>query len=182
MPVVLVFEGMSQEQYEESVRKVLGKDQAESPDEWPVPGPLAHITGQGPNGFRVVDVWESQGGGRRVRCPPHARPRGDRSAGATGDVRGAHARLCLTRRCEPRLNKRKPRPDRRRGEARIASVRRHIDLSRSYQIVRVGRGLWNAYKKGRFTALSRSGRRGSNPRPSAWEADALPTELRPRSF
>src|SRR3954465_8331068 len=26
-----------------------------------------------------------------------------------------------------------------------------------------------------------SGRRGSNPRPSAWEADALPTELRPRS-
>ncbi len=27
---------------------------------------------------------------------------------------------------------------------------------------------------------SRSGRRGSNPRPSAWEADALPTELRPR--
>ena len=28
--------------------------------------------------------------------------------------------------------------------------------------------------------FSRSGRRGSNPRPSAWEADALPTELRPR--
>src|SRR5690349_17933650 len=27
----------------------------------------------------------------------------------------------------------------------------------------------------------RSGRRGSNPRPSAWEADALPTELRPRT-
>src|SRR4051812_28899533 len=26
-----------------------------------------------------------------------------------------------------------------------------------------------------------SGRRASNPRPSAWEADALPTELRPRS-
>jgi DNA-3-methyladenine glycosylase II len=29
-------------------------------------------------------------------------------------------------------------------------------------------------------ASSLSGRRGSNPRPSAWEADALPTELRPR--
>jgi hypothetical protein len=28
--------------------------------------------------------------------------------------------------------------------------------------------------------LSLSGRRASNPRPSAWEADALPTELRPR--
>src|SRR5438034_8467222 len=28
---------------------------------------------------------------------------------------------------------------------------------------------------------SESGRRGSNPRPSAWKADALPTELRPRA-
>ena len=28
--------------------------------------------------------------------------------------------------------------------------------------------------------LHASGRRGSNPRPSAWEADALPTELLPR--
>ena len=27
-----------------------------------------------------------------------------------------------------------------------------------------------------------SGKRGSNPRPSAWEADALPTELLPRCF
>jgi hypothetical protein len=27
-----------------------------------------------------------------------------------------------------------------------------------------------------------SGRRGSNPRPTAWEADALPAELRPRSL
>ena len=29
--------------------------------------------------------------------------------------------------------------------------------------------------------VTRSGERGSNPRPSAWEADALPTELSPRS-
>ncbi len=34
----------------------------------------------------------------------------------------------------------------------------------------------------RFEGFRESGRRGSNPRPSAWEADALPTELRPRSF
>jgi hypothetical protein len=60
VPVILVFEGMTQEQYEESVRKVLGAERAESPDQWPVPGLLAHITGQGPNGFRIVDVWESQ--------------------------------------------------------------------------------------------------------------------------
>ena len=31
-----------------------------------------------------------------------------------------------------------------------------------------------------YAGKSPSGRRGSNPRPSAWEADALPTELRPR--
>src|SRR5207244_525751 len=30
-------------------------------------------------------------------------------------------------------------------------------------------------------AFPQSGRRGSNSRPSAWEADALPTELRPRA-
>ncbi len=28
--------------------------------------------------------------------------------------------------------------------------------------------------------LKESGKRGSNPRPSAWEADALPTELLPQ--
>src|SRR5689334_3067890 len=34
--------------------------------------------------------------------------------------------------------------------------------------------------RGTGAAGRESGRRGSNPRPSAWEADALPTELRPR--
>jgi len=61
MPVVLVFEGVTQEQYEESVRKLTGgKERMESPADWPVPGLLAHIPGQGEKGFRVVDVWESQ--------------------------------------------------------------------------------------------------------------------------
>ena len=60
MPIVLVHEGMTQEQYEESVRRVAGKDRMESPADWPVPGLISHTTGQGPNGFRVVDVWESQ--------------------------------------------------------------------------------------------------------------------------
>ena len=31
-----------------------------------------------------------------------------------------------------------------------------------------------------MTLLLASGKRDSNPRPSAWEADALPTELLPR--
>ena len=44
----------------------------------------------------------------------------------------------------------------------------------------IGRG---GYKKGREGAESHppgSDKRGSNPRPSAWEADALPTELLPQ--
>jgi hypothetical protein len=33
---------------------------SESPSDWPVEGLLAHVTGQGETGFRVVDVWESE--------------------------------------------------------------------------------------------------------------------------
>ena len=63
MPVVAVFEGpgFTQENYEESARKIAGgKSRLESPADWPVEGLLAHITGRGPSGFRVVDVWESE--------------------------------------------------------------------------------------------------------------------------
>ena len=64
MPVVAVFEppNFTQDQYEETVRRVSGgkKERMESPADWPVEGLLAHIAGQGANGFRVVDVWESE--------------------------------------------------------------------------------------------------------------------------
>ena len=61
MPVVAVFEGLTEDQYEQAVRGVTGgKDRVESPSDWPVPGLLAHIAGQGESGFRVVDVWESE--------------------------------------------------------------------------------------------------------------------------
>ena len=40
---------------------------------------------------------------------------------------------------------------------------------------------WYPGTQGICRAFATSGRRGSNPRPSAWEADALPTELRPRA-
>ena len=61
MPVVLVHEGVTQEQYEETVRRLTGgKSRMESPADWPVEGLLLHAAGQGPNGFRVVDVWESE--------------------------------------------------------------------------------------------------------------------------
>jgi hypothetical protein len=61
VPIVAVFEGVTQEQYEESVRRLTGgKARVESPADWPVEGLLAHVAGQGENTFRVVDVWESQ--------------------------------------------------------------------------------------------------------------------------
>jgi hypothetical protein len=64
--VVAVFEGETQEQYEEAVRRVTGgKSRLESPADWPVEGLLAHISGQGKDGFRVVDVWESEDAFRR---------------------------------------------------------------------------------------------------------------------
>ena len=68
MPVVAVFQSpsLTQERYEESVRKLTGgKGRLESPADWPVDGLLAHIAGQGANGFRVVDVWESDDAFRR---------------------------------------------------------------------------------------------------------------------
>ena len=63
MPVVLVHQGagLTKESYEESVRRVTGgKSTLESPADWPVEGLLAHVAGDAPGGFRVVDVWESE--------------------------------------------------------------------------------------------------------------------------
>ena len=63
MPVVALFQhpSLTQEKYEQSVVKVSGgKSRVETPADWPVEGLLAHIAGQSPTGFRVVDVWESE--------------------------------------------------------------------------------------------------------------------------
>jgi hypothetical protein len=68
VPVVAVFQApsLTQEGYEESLRRLTdGKDRLESPADWPVEGLLAHVAGQGENGFRVVDVWESEDAFRR---------------------------------------------------------------------------------------------------------------------
>jgi hypothetical protein len=60
MPVVLVHEGITREQYEDVVRRLTGgKGRLESPSDWPVAGLIVHAAGQGEKGFRVVDVWES---------------------------------------------------------------------------------------------------------------------------
>jgi hypothetical protein len=63
MPVILVHEGptLTQERYEEAVRTVTGGSAPmRTPADWPVDGLLVHAAGQGKNGFRVVDLWESE--------------------------------------------------------------------------------------------------------------------------
>jgi hypothetical protein len=63
MAVVLVQQGpgFTQESYEAVVRRMMdGKARPESPSDWPVEGLLVHIAGEGENGFRVVDVWDSE--------------------------------------------------------------------------------------------------------------------------
>ena len=67
MPVVAVFEGsnLTRENYEETVRRLTGKNKMSSPSDWPVEGLLVHVAGQGANGFRVVDVWTSEDAFRR---------------------------------------------------------------------------------------------------------------------
>ena len=62
MPVVLVHQGptVTKERYDQVVRGLSGKNRMESPSDWPVAGLLVHIAGEGPQGFRVVDVWESE--------------------------------------------------------------------------------------------------------------------------
>jgi hypothetical protein len=65
-PIVIVSPpGFTREQYEETVRRLNPSGRLESPSDWPVPGLLAHVTGEGPNGFRVVDVWESEDAARK---------------------------------------------------------------------------------------------------------------------
>ena len=63
MPVVLVHQGpsLTRERYEEAVRRLSGgKAMLESPTDWPVAGLLVHAAGQAGDGFRVVDLWESE--------------------------------------------------------------------------------------------------------------------------
>jgi hypothetical protein len=63
MPVVLVHQGptLTQERYDEVIRRLTGgKSRMESVSDWPVEGLLVHVAGQSAQGFRVVDVWESE--------------------------------------------------------------------------------------------------------------------------
>jgi hypothetical protein len=61
--IVAVFQSSSltQAKYEETVRRLTGgRPRMERPGDWPVKGLLVHVAGEGPGGFRVVDVWDSE--------------------------------------------------------------------------------------------------------------------------
>jgi hypothetical protein len=61
--VVIVHQGagLTQESYEEAVRRMTGgKTHLESPADWPAEGLLVHTAGEAEGGFRIVDVWESE--------------------------------------------------------------------------------------------------------------------------
>lgn len=51
---------LTQERYEQVVRRLTGKDRLESTSDLPFEGLLFHAAGQGKNGFCVVDVFESE--------------------------------------------------------------------------------------------------------------------------
>ena len=91
--------------------------------------------------------------GRRVRLPGAPAERMDR------DDRRHLGRSPLTS------------PERRNGLRRAAESRRAAYME--------GRRVARQFHVGRTRSGEWSGRRGSNSRPSAWEADALPTELLP---
>jgi len=67
MSIIAVFDdpSLTRESYEESIRRLMDKNKAESPSDWPVEGLVAHIAGDTGSGFRVVDVWESEEAFRR---------------------------------------------------------------------------------------------------------------------
>ncbi len=52
--------GGTQEQYEQVEARLTDGRGFKSPSDWPVEGLLSHATGPTENGWRVVDVWESE--------------------------------------------------------------------------------------------------------------------------
>jgi hypothetical protein len=58
---------LTQERYEEVVRRLTGKSRIESPSDVPFDGLLVHAAGEGPNGFCVFDIFESEEAVERFR-------------------------------------------------------------------------------------------------------------------
>jgi hypothetical protein len=51
---------LTRERYEEVVRRLSGKPRLESASDLPFGGILVHAAGEGPGGFCVIDVFESE--------------------------------------------------------------------------------------------------------------------------
>jgi len=58
---------LTQERYEQVVRRLTGKDRIRSQSDLPFDGLLVHAAGQGPNGFCVFDIFESEEAVERFR-------------------------------------------------------------------------------------------------------------------
>lgn len=58
--VMFDFPGVSASQYEEACRRLNNGNLMRSLSDWPNGGVLSHVAGPTPNGWRVVDVWESE--------------------------------------------------------------------------------------------------------------------------
>ena len=62
MPVVMVHDspGVTQEQYEQVGARLTDGRGLKSLSDWPVDGILSHSAGPTADGWRVIDVWESE--------------------------------------------------------------------------------------------------------------------------
>ena len=58
--VLFEFPGVTQAQYDQVLNKLTNGGSLRSLSDWPVKGVLSHVAGPTPNGWRVVDVWESE--------------------------------------------------------------------------------------------------------------------------
>lgn len=58
--VLFEFPGVTQAQYDIVCRKLNGGRPLGALSDWPKGGILSHVAGPTPDGWRVVDVWESQ--------------------------------------------------------------------------------------------------------------------------
>ena len=62
MAILMVHDipGGTQEQYEQVATRLTDGRGLNSPGDWPVEGLLSHASGPTDDGWRVVDVWESE--------------------------------------------------------------------------------------------------------------------------
>jgi hypothetical protein len=76
--VLFEFPGVTQEQYDEVVRRLTDGGTLNSLSDWPVDGVLAHLAGPTPDGWLVMDVWESEAafGSFAEHLMPHAQAAG----------------------------------------------------------------------------------------------------------